>query len=40
MSVEKTMITDFQEKKLAEYLEPGGRYLVRFGHGIFCRSML
>lgn len=28
------MITDFLEKKLAEYLKPGGKYLVRFGHGL------
>lgn len=27
------MITDFKNKKLAEYLEPGKKYLVRFGHG-------
>lgn len=27
------MITDFEDKKLVEYLEPGGKYLVRFGHG-------
>ena len=28
------MITDFREKKLAEYLLPGQRVLVRFGHGL------
>lgn len=28
------MITEFKDKKLAEYLEPGGKYLVRFGHGL------
>lgn len=28
------MITNFQEKKLIEYLKPGGKYLVRFGHGL------
>lgn len=27
------MITDFSQKKLVEYLEPGGTYLIRFGHG-------
>jgi len=27
------MITSFKEKKLVEYLEPGGKYLIRFGHG-------
>lgn len=28
------MITNFKEKKLVEYLEPDGKYLVRFGHGL------
>lgn len=27
------MITDFSQKKLAEYLEPGLHVLIRFGHG-------
>lgn len=27
------MITDFSQKKLAEYLEPGQKVLIRFGHG-------
>ena len=28
------MITEYKDKKLAEYLEPGGKYLIRFGHGL------
>ncbi len=28
------MITDFAEKKLAEYLHPQQRVLIRFGHGL------
>lgn len=28
------MITDFKDKKLVEYLEPGKKYLIRFGHGL------
>ncbi len=28
------MITDFREKKLAEYLEPDQKVLIRFGHGL------
>jgi len=28
------MIVDFKEKKVAEYLRPGGKYLIRFGHGL------
>jgi len=28
------LITDFSEKKLREYLRPGERVLVRFGHGL------
>jgi len=28
------MITDFSEKKLAEYLQPGQHVLIRFGHGL------
>ena len=28
------MITDFRDKKLVEYLEPGQRVLIRFGHGL------
>lgn len=27
------VITDFKEKKLAEYLQPGMKVLIRFGHG-------
>lgn len=27
------MITDFKDKKLVEYLEPGMKVLIRFGHG-------
>lgn len=29
-----SMITSFQTKKVAEYLKPGGKYLIRFGHGL------
>lgn len=28
------MITDFREKRLREYLRPGQRVLIRFGHGL------
>lgn len=28
------MITNFSQKKLIEYLEPGKKYLIRFGHGL------
>lgn len=28
------MITNFQDKKVSEYLVPGGKYLIRFGHGL------
>jgi hypothetical protein len=28
------MITDYKNKKLVEYLKPGGKYLIRFGHGL------
>jgi len=28
------MITEYKNKKLAEYVKPGGRYLIRFGHGL------
>lgn len=28
------MITDYKKKKLIEYLKPGGKYLIRFGHGL------
>ena len=28
------MITDYKDKKLAEYLEPGMKALIRFGHGL------
>lgn len=27
------MITSYADKKVVEYLKPGGKYLVRFGHG-------
>lgn len=28
------MITDYRGRKLVEYLQPGGKYLIRFGHGL------
>lgn len=28
------MITDFKDKKLVEYLRPGQKVLIRFGHGL------
>lgn len=28
------MITNYKEKKLIEYIKPGGKYLIRFGHGL------
>ena len=28
------MISNYTEKKVADYLEPGKRYLIRFGHGL------
>ncbi|NGX49315.1 MAG: hypothetical protein K940chlam5_00913 [Candidatus Anoxychlamydiales bacterium] len=28
------MITDYKDKKLVEYLEPGQKVLIRFGHGL------
>ena len=28
------MITSYKDKKLVEYIKPGGRYLIRFGHGL------
>lgn len=28
------MIMDFKHKKLVDYLKPGGKYLLRFGHGL------
>jgi hypothetical protein len=28
------LITDYSQKKLAEYLKPGDRALIRFGHGL------
>jgi len=28
------MITDFRDKPLADYLQPGQRVLIRFGHGL------
>lgn len=28
------MISKYAEKKVAEYLEPGKKYLIRFGHGL------
>jgi len=28
------MITEYKQKKLAEHIKPGGKYLIRFGHGL------
>ena len=28
------MIEEYKNKKLSEYVKPGGRYLIRFGHGL------
>jgi len=28
------MIAEYKQKKLIEYLKPGGKYLIRFGHGL------
>jgi len=28
------VITDYKDRKLIEYLKPGGKYLIRFGHGL------
>ena len=28
------MIRDYKDKKLSEYLEPGQKVLIRFGHGL------
>ena len=28
------MIAEYKNKKLIEYIKPGGKYLIRFGHGL------